>query len=108
MDRQIQHRRRSLSVHAVSPHRAHFRNVHLFDGAKPNVVLGGLVQNGSITEKNLLTMLNIFLVTASAIRVSAKGTGKLVSAVDTRLDEGDYVVSCEGKSSTVLVRMFPS
>src|SRR4051794_28397010 len=90
----------------MSGHRSHFRNVRFFDEANPDVVLGGLIQNGSLTEKNFLVMLDIVLVTTAPIRVSAKDSGRVVSMVDTRLDAGDYLVSCEGKLSTVLVRMF--
>ena len=78
--------------------------VHFFDEASPDVVLGGLVQNGSLTEKNFLVMLYIVLVTAAPVRVSARNTGRVVSEVDTRLDVGDYMVSSEGElSANVLV-----
>ena len=90
----------------MSGHRSHFRNVRFFDEANPDVALGGLIQNGSLTEKNFLVMLDIVLVTTAPISISAKYTGRVVSMADTRLDPGDYMVSCEGKFSTVLVRMF--
>ena len=94
-----QHTRSPLNLYAMSSHRSHFRNVHFFNEASPDVVLGGLVQNGSLTEKNFLMMLGIVLVTTAPIRVSARGTGKIVLAVDTRLDVGDYMISCEGELS---------
>jgi hypothetical protein len=53
-------------------------------------------------------MLEIVLVTTAPIRVSAKDTGRAISMIDTRLNVGDYLVSCEGKLSTMLVRMFLS
>lgn len=81
----------------MSEHRSHFRNVRFFDEANPDVVVGGLIQNGSLTEKNFLVMLDIVLVTTAPIRVSAKDSGKLVLMVDTCLDVGDYLVSCEGE-----------
>jgi len=83
----------------MSSHRSHFRNVRFFDEANPDVVLGGLVQNGSLTEKNFLVMLDIVLVTTTLIRVSTEDTERVVSMVDTRLDVGDYIVSYEGKLS---------
>ena len=93
----------------MSGHRSHFRNVRFFDEANPDVVLGGLIQNGSLTEKNFLNMLQtIVLVTTAPIRVSAKDTGRVVSMVDTRLDVGDYMVSCKGRLGTVIVREFLS
>ena len=87
----------------MSGHRSHFHNVRFFDEANPDIVLGGLVQNGSLTEKNFLAMLDIVLVTTAPIRVSAKDTGRVVSMVDTRLNVGDYLASCEGRLSTVFV-----
>jgi hypothetical protein len=93
----------------MSEHRSHFRNVRFFDEANPDVVLGGLVQNGSVTEKNFLVMLdNVLVATTAPIRVSAKDTGRVVSMVDTRLDAGDYMLSCEGRFSAVPVRVFLS
>jgi len=38
------------------------RNVTFYDAASPNVALGGLVHNGSITEANFLDMLEFVLV----------------------------------------------
>ena len=35
------------------------------------------IQNGSLTEKNFLVMLDIVFVTTAPIRVSAKDTGRL-------------------------------
>ena len=46
------------------------------------------------------------LVAAAPIRVSAKGTGRVVSVV-TRLKVGDYM-ACGNKPSAKLVRTFPS
>jgi hypothetical protein len=60
----------------MSSHRSHFRNVRFFDEANPDIVLGGLVQNGSLTERNFLVMLGIVLVSTAPIRVSVKDTGR--------------------------------
>ena len=99
----------SLNPYVMSGHRSHFRNVRFFDETNPDVVLGGLIQNGSLTEKGSLTMLQmIVLITTAPIRVSAKDTRRVVSMVDTRLDVGDYMVSCEGRLGTVIVRAFPN
>ena len=91
----------------MSSHCSHFRNVRFFDEANPDIVLGGLVQNGSLTERNFLVMLGIVLVSTALIRV-CEGYREGVSMVDTRLNAGEYMVSCEGKFSTVLVRVFLS
>jgi hypothetical protein len=79
----------------MSGHRSHFRNVRFFNEANPDVVLGGLVQNRSFTERDFLMMLDIVLVITAPIRVSAKDTGRVVLMVGTRLDVGDYMVNCE-------------
>ena len=50
----------------MSGHRSHFRNVRFFDEANPDVVLGGLIQNGSLTEKNFLTILQMIVLVTTA------------------------------------------
>lgn len=91
----------------MSSHRSNNRNVYFFDKANPNVILGGLIQNRSLTEKNFLLMLDIVLVNTAPICVSARDIGKVVSMVDTRLDVGNYMVNCESKPC-VLVQTSPS
>ena len=47
-------------------------NVHFYDASNPIVLLGGLVQNASVTEANVLEMLSIVLVTESPLRVQER------------------------------------
>ena len=77
--------------------RSRFRNVWFFDASHQDIILGGLVQNGSITEKNLLDMLGIILVSTAPILVISRSTERVVSAVDSTLEPGDYLVTCESK-----------
>ena len=77
--------------------RSEDRNVHFFDESKSDTVLGGLVQNGSVTEKNFLSMLAIVLVTEAPIYVYAKATGIAVLMGDEALQVGDYMIRGEGK-----------
>ncbi|KAL0640554.1 hypothetical protein Q9L58_000218 [Maublancomyces gigas] len=42
-------------------------------------------------------MLDIVLIATTPIRVSAKDTERVISTADTRLDAGDYTVSCKGE-----------
>jgi hypothetical protein len=84
------------------PNRSLDRNIHFSDERNPDAILGGLIQNGSVTEKNFLSMLNMILVTTSPIRVYAKATGILVLQTDVPLQLGNYIVSCDGKSTSVL------
>jgi hypothetical protein len=78
------------------------RNIRFSDERDPDAILGGLVQNGSVTEMSFLSMLNIVLITTSPIRVYAKATGAPVLQADTPLQLGDYIIACNGKSTSVL------
>lgn len=55
--------------------RSEGRNVHFFDESKPDTILGGLIQNGSVTERNFLSILAIVLATETPIYGYAKGNG---------------------------------
>ncbi|KAI9768168.1 MAG: hypothetical protein M1840_004998 [Geoglossum simile] len=70
------------------------RNVRFSDERNPDAILGGLIQNGSVTEMSFLSMLNIVLITTSPIRVYTKATGAPVLQADTLLQLGDYIVAC--------------
>ena len=80
----------------MASNRSHFRNVHFYDGS---ILLGGLIQNGSVTERNFLDMLGILLVTEAPIRVQHRTSGEIVSISDSRLQLGIYNVYCDGKYS---------
>lgn len=45
------------------------RNVHFYDVTSPEVPLGGMIQNGSVTEANFLAMLNILLIREDPLHV---------------------------------------
>ena len=90
----------------MASNRSHFRNVHIHDATRGDeyALLGGLIQNGSITEGNFLDMLEILLVTDGApIRVEHQAPGceaipdHLVSRTDKRLETGIYNVYCDGR-----------
>ena len=70
--------------------------VHFYDATKPDDALGGLIQNGSVTEGNFLQMLRIVLVTEAPVRVQHRTSGEIVSMSDSRLQIGIYDVSCGG------------
>ncbi|KAI9773480.1 MAG: hypothetical protein M1840_007697 [Geoglossum simile] len=70
------------------------RNIRFSDERNPDAILGGLIQNGSVTEMNFLSVLGIVLITTSPIRVYAKATGAPVLQADTPLQLGDYIVAC--------------
>ncbi|KAG0633403.1 hypothetical protein HOY80DRAFT_991779 [Tuber brumale] len=72
------------------------RNVSFYDATNPDEVLGGLVQNGSITEANFLDMLGILLVIGvSPIRVQERRSSHIVSRTEVPLQVGVYDIYCE-------------
>jgi hypothetical protein len=82
------------------------RNVHFFDISTGDM-LGGLFQNGSVTEANFIDMLNIILVivllspvASCSFTVKAR-TGQTISRTSQPLTPGDYdiYVSDGGMSS---------
>ncbi|KAF8535552.1 hypothetical protein BDD12DRAFT_918639 [Trichophaea hybrida] len=58
-------------------------NIHFYDATSHEIVLGGLIQNGSVTEANFLDILGILLITERPMRVQQ------------RLELGEYDVYCD-------------
>lgn len=54
------------------------QNVHFYDASNHTVVLGGLRQNGSVTEENFLEMPAILLITETPIVVQHRESGHTV------------------------------
>jgi hypothetical protein len=80
------------------------RNVHFFDGSTGDM-LGGLFQNGSVTQANFIDMLNIVLVIVPRpllgprpLTVKAR-SGQTISRTSQPLTPGDYdiYVSADGR-----------
>ncbi|KAF8443643.1 hypothetical protein BGX38DRAFT_1199308 [Terfezia claveryi] len=72
------------------------RNVHFYNAAFPEVPLGGLRQNGSVTQANFLYMLKILIVAETPFTVHERRTGQEVAWTNTRLEPGSYDVSGDG------------
>ena len=70
------------------------RNVHFYDATSLEVPLGGIIQNGSVTEANFLTMLNILLFSGDPLHVHERGSDRVVTATDNALQTGEYVIFC--------------
>jgi len=80
----------------MSLNRSLLRNVHFHDATKPDEVLGGFVQNGSITEATFLDILGILLVVeGNPIRVQERLSGYIVSRTDIPLEKGVYDIYCD-------------
>ena len=86
----------------MTSNRSHFRNVHFYDGSNPDILLGGLVQNGSVTERNFLHMLGIIIITQTPITVQHRGSGQIVLMSESRLEVGSYDIHCDGEYSLEL------
>jgi len=81
--------------------RSGLRNINIYDAMHPDVALGGLCQNGSITEENFLSFLEILLVIpGGTLRVQARACGHIVTRVNTPLATGAYDIYCNGMYST--------
>ncbi|KAG0633402.1 hypothetical protein HOY80DRAFT_1105786 [Tuber brumale] len=80
----------------MSLNRSFPRNVSFYDATNPDEVLGGLVQNGSITETNFLDMLGILpVIGESPIRVQERESSHIVSRTEVPLQVGVYDIYCE-------------
>jgi hypothetical protein len=79
----------------MSLDRSLLRNVSFYDATNPDVALGGLFQNGSITEANFLDMLGILLVQASPLRVQERVSNHIVSRRNLPLELGIYDIYCK-------------
>lgn len=66
------------------------RNVHFYDASRPGIALGGLIQNGSVTEANFLDMIGILLITEAPPRVQERTSGHIVMATNNSLGLGEY------------------
>lgn len=80
----------------MSLNRSLCRNVHFYDATDHNTPLGGLIQNGTITEDNFLNILSVLLITEASIRVQEWTSGYVVSTIADILKPRTYDVYCDG------------
>jgi hypothetical protein len=74
--------------------RSSTRNVNFYDGVT-GAHLGGLTQNGSITNANFLHMLmDVLLVVDGMVSIRLRETGQPMPLNTDRLAEGDYDIFC--------------
>ncbi|KAG0127163.1 hypothetical protein HOY82DRAFT_83058 [Tuber indicum] len=74
----------------MSQNRSLGRNVSFCDATQPDIALGGLIQNGSITEANFLDILAIILVEGGSLRVQGRVSGHILCRTDVPLKTGVY------------------
>ena len=74
--------------------------MHFYDASDGERLLGGLHQNGSITEANFLDMLDFLLVTHSPVRVQDRFSCHEVARTAKTLEPGMYDVRCKGSSNS--------
>jgi len=75
------------------------RNIHFYDATSREVALGGLIQNGSVTETNFLDMLGIILITEAPLRVQERTSGHVIATTNNALQPGKYDVYCDSRCS---------
>lgn len=74
--------------------RSQLRNVNFFDGST-GAHLGGVRQNGSITNDNFFHMLmDVLLVVEATITIKSRGTGQPIPLNTDPLDVVDYDIFC--------------
>ncbi|PUU82630.1 HNH endonuclease-domain-containing protein [Tuber borchii] len=80
----------------MSTDRSSRRNVHFYDASKPaSDALGGLIQNGSVTEANFLHMLGILLAVPAPIYVRHRTSGTIIATTNNPLLIGSYDIYCD-------------
>ncbi|PUU75709.1 hypothetical protein B9Z19DRAFT_1152524 [Tuber borchii] len=80
----------------MSSTRSGIRNTRFYDAANPKAPLGGLCQNGSITEANFLSILKILIVPeGKPVRAQERISGHVVTENNMSLVAGDYDIYCD-------------
>lgn len=80
------------------------RNVNFYDGLT-GAHLGGVRQNGSITNANFFHMLmDVLLEADGIISIDHRGTGQRMPMNTDRLAEGDYDIFCPRGESNETMR----
>jgi hypothetical protein len=90
------------------------RNVHIFDAKKPTVVLGGLILSNGVTNANLYSMLDIFIVYEAPKDVPLNeekpflqnNEGTKIEKNDDPLEPGEYyiITSCRFLRHPLMVK----
>jgi hypothetical protein len=76
--------------------RSRGRNVHIYDVNKRDVVLGGLILFGGVTNANLYFMVEIFIIFMGPFFIQDE-TGTRIRENDCPLLPGNYYVVATGK-----------
>lgn len=76
--------------------RAEIRNVHFHD-ALTGACLGGFVQQGSVTEENLMWILsNVLLIVEHSFTVKHRTSDRIITPSETPVELGIYDISSAG------------
>ncbi|KAK9428536.1 HNH endonuclease-domain-containing protein [Lipomyces doorenjongii] len=70
--------------------RSQRRNVHIYNVSEPDRPLGGLRLNPSVTARNFLFMLDVFIVADCPYSTILRSTGVTLTATDETLRPGSY------------------
>jgi hypothetical protein len=84
------------------------RDVHFYDSNDPSVVLGGLVLNPGVTNKNFHAMLEVLVIPSEnngcitlddgqPFFVLKDSAGNITPRDDAQLQPGDYFIISKGK-----------
>jgi len=72
------------------------RNILFYDAGNPDVLLGGLIQNGSITDANFLDILEVLIACDKEVEVKERRSQQLVRRRGLPLQLGEYKIHSKG------------
>jgi hypothetical protein len=81
------------------------RNVHIYDAKNPTVVLGGLILSNGVTNANLYSMLDIFIVYEEPFPLDDEELFFLQDEKGTRIEKKDHPLQ-PGKYYLVSISRF--
>ncbi|KAF8433827.1 hypothetical protein BGX38DRAFT_1251630 [Terfezia claveryi] len=79
------------------------RNVQFYDAISSDVALGGMIQNGSVTEGKFLDILGILFITETPIRVQERSLGHIVMKTNTRLENGGFATEIRARDGRCVI-----
>ncbi|KAK9326712.1 hypothetical protein V1520DRAFT_358718 [Lipomyces starkeyi] len=83
--------------------RARSRDVHFYLFSEPDKAIGGMKLNLSITEKVVLSMLDILIVASGPYKVTLRSTGVDLMRTDNALKPGHYDIRPYSRGNTMFI-----
>jgi hypothetical protein len=81
------------------------RNVHIYDAENPTVVLGGLILSNGVTNANLYSMLDYFIVYEESFSPADEEPFLLLDEEGSRIEKNNHPLQ-PGKYCIISIRRF--